>query len=1132
MFIRQLKIHNIASIEDAEINFVDAPIGESDVFLITGKTGSGKTTILDSICLALYDTTARMSGTMIQGSVEDDVDKLAVNDERQMLRRNTSEGFVELLFDGNNGLAYRATWSVARAHNKTDGKIQSRQWQLENLSNGSILNKVKEVEKEIKSAVGLDFAQFCRTTLLAQGEFTRFLNSKDEDKSDILEKMTGTQLYSDVGKMIFKLTKEKDLVCQKLKEQISFVSILTDTECEDLIQQLNNLQLAILADDRERKKKEDVLLWMRTYRDIKSHIDELQIQVASSRQIVESDEFKSRRAVVADWKNTEAQRTAIRDLDDARGKKEQIDRHFEELHKKFVQLLKGIVYRRDELVLNKKEVEDLTLAIACEEKNKSLYDNWQYVVACLETIQDARNQISKESKQIELCDKRISGDYLPKTEQMKAAIASSQEIINKESTELRGLEEQLNAKDAQSIRLQSEECLQKKHIISNITLFVQQLHAEQKRYEVDKNRCDELRATVESHKNEIKSVEARLQSIETLKSERKRIVESLRDGVDKWAQSMRATLHVGDDCPVCRQKITQVIPLENEIQSFYLKSKSDYDEAVNSYGETEKKHNTLLASLDAKEKELGILTERLADTTGIVAVENKILDLCLLLNLNGIESVQTDVPVLEEQNERRFEQLRLQLKEIERLEIQIREKHKNLELNRNGVEKMQAELSSVEKHIEQLRQTIVASQHAISLKTDEQERAIAEVDTHCSGSAWENKWNDNMELFKRDLRAAVDDFTRKQERKNRLSDAVVNHSEMLKSIDDIVGSILSKMPAWREENTTSAEAVPHLLERANEISAEVAGFNAMMETINKKVKDGRRLIEDFLAFNPHIDEKRIRFLSALTLDDVRKIETQTDDTLSELATRQQVLANYQKQKEQHLLKKPFFEDGETENGLSEKIANIEEHRKSLILQSGMIQERLDKDRSDRAKVAGLTSKYGELYADLQRWQNLNSLIGSADGKKFRNIAQSYILSNLIHSANGYMKALTDRYELSVIPGSFVIMVSDAYQGYSERAVSTVSGGESFLISLALALALGDIGQQLSSNILLIDEGFGTLSGEPLQNAINTLRSLHTKSGRHVGIISHVEELRDSIPVQIRLEQEGHHSSSRVDIVTI
>jgi exonuclease SbcC len=99
-----------------------------------------------------------------------------------------------------------------------------------------------------------------------------------------------------------------------------------------------------------------------------------------------------------------------------------------------------------------------------------------------------------------------------------------------------------------------------------------------------------------------------------------------------------------------------------------------------------------------------------------------------------------------------------------------------------------------------------------------------------------------------------------------------------------------------------------------------------------------------------------------------------------------------------------------------------------------------------------------------------------------------------------------------------------------RAASTISGGESFLVSLSLALALSDIGDTLSVDTLFIDEGFGTLSGEPLQNAVNTLKTLRTKAGRHVGIISHIEELQEKIPVRIQVEQNDRTASSMVKIV--
>ncbi|MDE7128573.1 MAG: exonuclease SbcC, partial [Bacteroidales bacterium] len=228
--------------------------------------------------------------------------------------------------------------------------------------------------------------------------------------------------------------------------------------------------------------------------------------------------------------------------------------------------------------------------------------------------------------------------------------------------------------------------------------------------------------------------------------------------------------------------------------------------------------------------------------------------------------------------------------------------------------------------------------------------------------------------------------------------------------------------------------------------------------------------------------------------------------------------------------RPAIEENESMEFLSGHIEELEKLMNSLLSAKGAICQELKTDEENKKRLSGLIDEVEKKKDEYLKWSRMNDLIGDATGNKFRKIAQSYVLASLIRSANTYMKTLTDRYVLTVNPGTFVISIEDAYQGFARRATSTISGGESFLVSLSLALALSDIGQQLAVDTLFIDEGFGTLSGEALQNAVNTLRSLHTKAGRHVGIISHVEELRERIPVQIKVEQEGHNSSSKVSIV--
>ena len=211
MKLLNLKMHNIASIKDATINFEQEPLASARVFLITGKTGAGKSTILDAICLALYGNTPRMEGTQVvkrqdKDTIIENTLEVKINDPRLIMRRGTKEATIELSFEGRNNKRYLATWSVTRART---GTLQSSKRTLQIIGDDTLLNKEGQINEEINQAVGLDFTQFCRTTMLAQGEFTKFLNSKDEDKSSILEKITGVDTYTKLGVKIFEIYSSK-----------------------------------------------------------------------------------------------------------------------------------------------------------------------------------------------------------------------------------------------------------------------------------------------------------------------------------------------------------------------------------------------------------------------------------------------------------------------------------------------------------------------------------------------------------------------------------------------------------------------------------------------------------------------------------------------------------------------------------------------------------------------------------------------------------------------------------------------------------------------------------------------------------------------------------------------------------
>ena len=238
MKLLRLTIHNIASIGDAVLDFEKGPLAEDTLFLICGPLGSGKTTILDSICLALYNTTPRLQsasnetyadGTDDFKTARDD-GRVYIGDSRMLMRRGSSGAYVELKFTDRNDNVLTALWSCSKARERADGKIQDVKWTLSDAFGNGITSKKSETEKEILSRIGLTFEQFIRTTMLAQGEFTRFLKAKDSDKSDILEKLTGTEIYSRISIMIQKTTAAKKEAVSLKEAEIKGISLLTDEE--------------------------------------------------------------------------------------------------------------------------------------------------------------------------------------------------------------------------------------------------------------------------------------------------------------------------------------------------------------------------------------------------------------------------------------------------------------------------------------------------------------------------------------------------------------------------------------------------------------------------------------------------------------------------------------------------------------------------------------------------------------------------------------------------------------------------------------------------------------------------------------------------------------------------------------
>ena len=382
------------------------------------------------------------------------------------------------------------------------------------------------------------------------------------------------------------------------------------------------------------------------------------------------------------------------------------------------------------------------------------------------------------------------------------------------------------------------------------------------------------------------------------------------------------------------------------------------------------------------------------------------------------------------------------------------------------------------------------------------------------------------------LSAAARTYHDRQQERHTLEKELEQLSALVQGARDIQRIILSALPEWQRMEATGCRRNNALIAELNKLAGEVTSNIALSRKASDTLANVQQQLEAFLARNPAMTLDVLEGLYALSSARIEEMEAACQRARAELQKLQALLTNVNTRIQHHLLDDTcrMLAEQDSVDSLNEALRRLDAESSSLNQAYGVKKKILQDDRERKARVALLKEQADRARDEYDRWQRVNFYLGDANGTRFQKIAQSYILGSLLNSANVYLRRLAPRYTLIAVPGTLYISLEDAYQGFATRGTDSLSGGESFLVSLALALALADIGDTLSVDTLFIDEGFGTLSGQALMGAINTLRTLHSQSGRHVGVISHVEEVKAGIPVQIQVVQEGNSSSSRIMVV--
>lgn len=551
----------------------------------------------------------------------------------------------------------------------------------------------------------------------------------------------------------------------------------------------------------------------------------------------------------------------------------------------------------------------------------------------------------------------------------------------------------------------------------------------------------------------------------------------------------------------------------------------------------EKEHRELVDAknkLDAEIKTESKLYERdtkaLDENKTVANAEQKALDACRGCGIEKLEDTALSaLAALEDTTSKTLAELNNKIKDGETSETELKDLRKALEAKRKNVETLVAKVTEAEKATNECKVRISTADALLASKKNEVHDAEDKVSQLIVGG-WQIDWKEPPRKFASALTSSVEEYNNMVKEKQILAGKLETSKANLANAQAVLSSIVSVMPSWKEVESGDVANVDNLLTQANTLNTSVATALSKLKTAEESLNVNQAKLKDFLAEHPKLCIERLEALNAYTSIDITCENDMLKTAREAVVAKKTLFDNAEKHIAEHQTKKPEMTEEDTLDALNERIEGTEKQLAEIGEKKGAINQELKTDKENSERLGTLIKEAEDKKTVYLKWSRLNQLIGNSTGSTFRKIAQSYVLTSLIHSANSYMKTLTDRYNLKVAPGTFVISLEDAYQGFVSRAASTISGGESFLVSLSLALALSDIGQQLQVDTLFIDEGFGTLSGEPLQKAVETLRSLHSKAGRHVGIISHVEELQERIPVQIQVNQEGNNSSSKVKIV--
>lgn len=1081
MKILAIRGENIASLAvPFELDFVDGALAEAGIFAISGPTGSGKSSLLDAMCLPLFNKTPRLNnqgGASIGYEDSEEGSRIRANSVGGLLTRGAGSGYAEVDFQGVDNNRYRARWSVARARGRANGKIQGEKLEFSNLDSGQLLGGTKkETLEEIQEKLGFDFDQFRRAALLAQGDFAQFLKAKASERGELLEQMTGTEIYAQISRATYQRAKDEAQELTLLAQQLENLDVLEKAERKELDTAITALAKKEKVNTDSIKNFEKAVAWYAQEKELQSIQREAEGELSGRLLAWAAREEESWNPPALDDSKKVESFVAVN-----RGKLKQAT----ELDVELVNQKKKV----EALESEKKELEGQitaegkALKIAKESfaaTNAALSDisNWQLEHADLGPLAEdwalydselrELHRASLQLQELQGKEEKLEQD-LPKAEatlkEFAAALVLSEEALGvwkASAAEAQKKVDAISVEDAQEEQRRSHDC---KDVLVGYSALIEK----------------HVSANVEVANQEEAEGVAKLAADSA--GEQLVVMKAKWEQAKSDFQRARATLDLGDH----REELVdgEACPLCGAEEHPYAAPDSDVARILDGQEEVvqglEKQHFDLGAEESAQRKALqGAVTAKAA-AVKLVAVQVAGAPAFAAKWTKAAGEECKHLPPLEA---------------VDALDV--------LKVMEAEVE---AQLAAADKRIEDFGKLTAALSVANDLASGGQTKVDADKKS-LAGAEGELR---DLAGTAREIKSSKESAEAIRVAKMRSMEDVYEGEAWLKELLADADKFLSEqgghVAQWKEscaDKLDCEKRLPKEEQLCEQVEDRLKSLSA--KCLSKKDELVREQ-ETQLAVDA---QRKELFAGSATakvstdLDSISAWNTKLGERSHNLAEHQAKGAPEQEQKD-----------------LKEMLDTARDGEKELRKDLGDRRAKQSVDDANHAKRKDLGPEMKAQEVISTRWNDLSSLIGQSSGSKFRDYAQGLTLRIVLEFANEQLRQLRPRYQLMAVPDSNLDMqIIDHDMGDEVRAVSSLSGGESFLVSLALALGLAEsTGKSTAVESLFIDEGFGTLDSDTLEVAISTLDSLQA-SGRTVGVISHVESLSDRLGVQVLVSKVG------------